>query len=98
MSKHILSQTATAKMSNIQGNTGTMTRLMFNSGSQKSYISNEVRSMLKLRTLRKERIILKTFGNNDSQLEELDVVQFRVENPYNDFFCVCQSFVCINYL
>ena len=57
-------QIATAKVSNVQGNAATITRLMFNSGSQRSYISNEIRSILNLTTLRKDRTTIKTFGNS----------------------------------
>ena len=78
---NILLQTAKAKVSDIKGCASSVTRLMFDSGSQRSYISQEIRLKLQLKTLRKEKIIIKTFGDNDSKLQELDVVQFSIKKP-----------------
>ena len=39
--------------------------------SQRAYVSSKVREKLKLKTLRTEKIIIKTFGNDDSKLQTL---------------------------
>ena len=73
-------------------------RLMFDSGSQRSYVSSKVREKLKLKTLRTEKIIIKTFGNDDSKLQTLEVVQFKVKNCFNDSYvfveALCVAKIC----
>ena len=41
------------------------TRIQFDSGSQRTYISEKVRNRLKLKALRSERVIIKTFGQGE---------------------------------
>ena len=53
-------------------------RLLFDSGSQRSYITKSLKGCLKLRCVRKERLIIKTFGVNESCLEDIEVVQLKV--------------------
>ena len=56
-------------------------RTLFDSGSQRSYISNKVRTMLQLKSIRLEKVLIKTFGQNkDSRVQRLDVVQFKIKN------------------
>jgi hypothetical protein len=51
------------------------TRILFDSGSQRSYISEKVRTRLQLKTIRREKVIIKTFGQtSDSEVQQLDVV------------------------
>ena len=73
---HILLQTAKAELKNTFSSEKVWSRLMFDSGSQRSYVSSKVREKLKLKTLRTEKIIIKTFGNDDSKLQTLELVQF----------------------
>ena len=71
---------------------------MFDTGSQRSYITNELRTRLNLPVLRKDKIMIKTFGNDDSVLEELDAVQLKVKNKLNENFvfieALCVPFIC----
>ena len=54
------------------------TRILFDSGSQRSYISAKARNTLQLKTVRTEKVIIKTFGQgNDSEVQELD--QWRIQ-------------------
>ena len=50
---------------------------MFDSGSQRSYISKELRKSLNLPTLRKETIAINTFGRKEAQVKIIDVVPAR---------------------
>ena len=60
---------------------------MFDTGSQRSYISEKVRSKLQWTTVRKEKIIIKTFGQlADSQVQELEVVQVNVKDKFDNKF------------
>ncbi|XP_028403430.1 uncharacterized protein LOC114526129 [Dendronephthya gigantea] len=75
------------------------TRILFDSGSQRSYISDKVRSRLQLKTLRKEKVIIKTFGQSgDSQVQELDVVQVNVKDKSDHKFtsieALCVPSIC----
>jgi hypothetical protein len=42
------------------------TRILFDSGSQRTYISEKVRNRLKLKAIRSERVIIKTFGQSEA--------------------------------
>ena len=54
--------------------------IIFDSGSQWSYITGDLRKRLKLPVIRKEKIVIKTFGNVDSKFYNADIVpvQFAV--------------------
>ena len=61
----VLLQTALATATNISGKLHSETLLLFGSGSQRTYISTELREKLKLPAVRQERILIKTFGQSD---------------------------------
>ena len=50
------------------------THLLFDSGSQRSYISKTLREELKLPTIRTEILKIKVFGNNRFKLEKVEIV------------------------
>ena len=91
ISSDILLQTAKCFISNLEEEKGGLTRLMFDSGSQRSYITEDLRKRLNLKTLRKEKIVIKTFGDFSSTLRELDVVQFRVKNRFNKSYVYVEA-------
>lgn len=69
------------------------------SGSQRSYISVEVKDKLKLRSIRKEKVIIKTFEESkDSRSKMLDVAQFNVKyknkNVFNLVEALCVPKIC----
>ena len=93
----VLLQTALSKVSSSPTTTRFFnSRILFDSGSQRSYISNEFRKLLGLKTIRQERIILKTFGKSDDAIQTLDVVQIFIRSS------VCKSFaievICVPFL
>ena len=63
----ILLQTAQAEVGSVDGENAARTRILFDSGGQQSYVSENVRKYMKLKTVRTERLIIKTFGKNDSR-------------------------------
>ena len=83
---NILLQTAKAELENTFSSEKVWSRLMFDSGSQRSYVSSKVRN-----SLRTEKIIIKTFGNDDSKLQTLEVVQFKVKNRFNDSYVFVET-------
>ena len=74
------------------------TRILFDSGSQRTYVSEKVRNRLGLKTLRSEKVIIKTFGQKEtSEVQRLDVVQFKIRKGGHEFICVeasCVPTIC----
>ena len=62
-----------------QPHTGLAVRILFDSGSQWSYITKRARNKLSLSTMRTEKLLIKTFGCENEQLKECDAVQFYVK-------------------
>lgn len=94
----ILMQTAKARIFNTNSDNVCLSRMLFDTGSQRSYISMNVRKRLKLKKVRTERVVIKTFGeSNNSKVSNLDVVQFKVRHvgvddvfTYVEALCVPQ--------
>ena len=59
-------------------------RIIFDSGSQRSYISQRLRDHLSLPTIGNEILTIKTFGNDEGQTQSYDITQFSVQSPYWD--------------
>ena len=72
----ILLQTARAKVMSPNNGEATNMRILFDSGSQLSYITPEARSFLQLNSLGTYNTHFKTFGNStpDKQLEKVKVL------------------------
>ena len=71
--KNILLQTAYAKLSSFNSNKINDVRIIFDTGSQKTYVTNDVKKYLHLPTLRTERIFVNMLGNYDSEPRTVDV-------------------------
>ena len=79
--KGSLLQTARAQICNIETEETLTTRILFDTGSQRTYITENLRKLLKLKTLRTENVIINTFGKlHELKLETLDVVQAKVKH------------------
>ena len=57
---------------------------MFDSGSQHSYVKSDLKEQLAVPTLRKEKLIIKTFGNENEELRECDIVQLCLRPLHDD--------------
>ena len=69
--------------------------VLFDGGSQRTYLIDELRNMLHLQPIRKEKLILKRFASTDGVLKCLDVVQLCLKgkkgiNIYIEALCVPQ--------
>ena len=62
-----------------QPHTGFTVRILLDSGSQRSYITERARNKLSLSSIRTEKLLIKTFGCENEHLKECDVVQFYVK-------------------
>ena len=76
----VLLQTASAMVGNPNSSQQqkSKSRIVFDSCSQKSYISNRLRNALGLQPVRKQSLLVKTFGNDSPKLMSCDLVQVSV--------------------
>ena len=96
----ILLQTAYINVSNLSTQKENKVCVLFDTGSQRSYISNELRNYLKLSVLRKERIFIKTFGKVEPTIKTVDIVQLKVVSPSKSVVIevICTLFICSDIL
>ena len=81
----ILLQTAGARVSRADNqNYEINARVLFYSGSQRSYVKSNLKEQLAVPTLRKEKLIIKTFGNENEELRECDIVQLSLRPLHDD--------------
>ena len=94
--KNILLQTAYAKLSSFNSNKTNDVRIIFDTGTQKTYVTNDVKKYLNLPTLRTERIFVNTFGNYDSKPRTVDVVplKFIVKGKTIFIEALCAPYIC----
>ena len=92
----ILLQTARAPVSSMDENITRHLRLLFDSGSQMSYISPTARDELRLQSVGKREVIIKTFGNAVDK-KNLDVVTFAVRSRdnFNIYVTALVSVICL---
>ena len=71
-------------------------QLLFDSGSQRSYISEDLRKKLNFPTLQTKNIVINTFGNKENKIESIDVVpeKFILKNRVIQIECLCTSYIC----
>ena len=92
-------QTATASVSNLENNyITTDVQVIFNSGSQRTYMNEVLCEKLKFPFIRSERIIVKTFGNNDFKTRDVNVVLIKFCTEHNNFFvkAICSLVICVD--
>ena len=77
----VLLWTARVKLSNPNSESdGIVVRLIFDDGSQRSYLSQTAREKLNLETCGRAAMLINVFGQTAQQLETRDQVQFTVES------------------
>ena len=59
--------------------------IMFDSGSQKSYITADLKKKLHLKTIRNEKISIKPFGSTEGKVSIVDVVNLKIKCRNNEF-------------
>ena len=73
-------QSAVLRIDNIENsNYWTYDTVLFDTGSQRSFVTESVRKRLKLSTLRKETMIVQVFGQNDNKFKEVDIIQIKIK-------------------
>ena len=58
--------------------------MMFNSGTQRTYVNEHLKEILILKTLRTEKFVLKTFGN-EKPAKLVDVAKIKLNGTEKDF-------------
>ena len=70
------------------------TRILFDTGSQRSFITENVRKRLRLKTVRTEKISISVFGDSkESRLENLDVVEFKTKHGFENSYSTFEALV-----
>ena len=88
----IFLQTARAKASSVDERNCQNFRILFDNGSQLSYISPQAAKNLNLKSLGKKDIVVKIFGNVKA-LKKLDMVQFAVKSKDENVNIYINAFV-----
>ena len=90
-------QTATASVSNLEKNSVTTdVQVIFDSGSQRTYVNEALCERLKFPVIRSQRMIVKTFGNNEFQAREVNVVLIKFCTGHKNGFveAICSPVIC----
>ena len=74
----ILLQTARAHVSTADGSKSLPVRVLMDGGSQRSYITNSLKTRLGLTSLRKENLNLNTFGKEQYKRRQCDLVKVNI--------------------
>ena len=90
----ILLQTARASVLDLDNGNSCNTRILFDTGSQRSFITENVRKRLRLKTVRTEKISISVFGGSkECRLESLDVVEFKIKHRFENSYSVVEALV-----
>ena len=92
-------QTARASALDVDNKNSCNTRILFDTGSQRSFITENVRKRLRLKTVHTEKSSISVFGHSkESRLENLDVVEFTIkhrdENSYSVVEALAYPLIC----
>ena len=75
-----LPQTAKGIAFNEDNSKSSHVRILFDNGSQRSYITGNLKSKLNLKPMKTETVHLNTFGGNSFQKQSCELVRFRLKN------------------
>ena len=94
--KNILLQTAHAKLSSFNLNKTNDVRIIFDTGRQKTYATNDIKKYLNLPTLRTGGIFVNTFGNYHSEPRAIDAIPLKsiVDGEKIVIEALCAPYIC----
>ena len=75
----ILLQMVKVCVSRAEPNLSLDTRVIFDCGSQRSYVTNQLKSSLSLPVRSADTSMIKTFGSNEEQVQTCDVVDMLLK-------------------
>ena len=79
--KTVLLQTAKAVACDMGESNKVTVRILFDSGSQRSYMTESLKHRLKLVAVKKEKLHLNTFGDDHFKSQECEVVRVKITKP-----------------
>ena len=82
--RRVLLQMATAIVTNDEGTKSTKIRLLLDNSSQRSYITDNLRSKLRLKPLQTEKLNLNTFSESKFKRLSCEVVNLRLQKSEHD--------------
>ena len=82
----VLLQTAYASISDTDLKNSQKSFILFDSGAQRSYITESLKSQLNLQVIRTEHRVIKVFGNPDAELKNVYVVNLKVSGLKEQIF------------
>jgi len=94
----ILLQTAILCIVNPKNNKTMKVKVLFDQGSQRSYVSKKVKDQLMLNVIGKEHLSINTFGNSKTKSSVLEKVSFRLNNNKKESFdmqALCNDVICL---
>ena len=62
-----------------------LARIIFDTASQRSYVSSKITNKLNLNKIKTERVKISTFGEKTEEIKDCDLVELFVINPYTNF-------------
>ena len=82
--RNVLLQTATAIATNEDGSKCTSVKILFDSGSQRSYVTDGLKSRLGLKSTRTEMLHINTFGEKSFRKQKCDVLTLQLGDRNNE--------------
>ena len=90
----ILLQTANAQVSAVESYSFGLVRILFDTGNQRSYVTNDTRARLNLPIIRKETLVIQTFGHYESKLKNIDIVQMKIKGKPSNHSAYVEA-ICV---
>ena len=85
----VLLQTASAIAKNEDSTKSTRVKILFDNGSQRSYVTDNLKSKLGLKSTKKETLHLNTFGEKTFRKQKCDVLTLFLEDVNEETSRVC---------
>ena len=87
----VLLQTARAVASDEKSGLSMSTRILFDTGSQRSYVTEALCRCLRLKTVKKQKLHLDTFGEPTFKGKTCDLVQIRLQKIGSSDYLVLEA-------
>ena len=79
--RNVILQTARAMAFNKENSRTIPVRILFDNGSQRTYVTDNVRSRLGLKPIIKDKLKLNTFGESRYKTQNCDIVNLQLKKP-----------------
>ena len=76
--REIISQPAVTSLKNSSTQNQIEAKMILDTGSQRSYISQKIRRHLNFKTIRTEEISIESFGRQSAELKQCNLVAFNI--------------------